>query len=97
MLLNKVVTLGKAEEACLCDRQELLRRVFDHMEMRLNEALRAYSTTLVTHLQRLFRFGHARITEVPVVEEEIVFRREAPCTIQRLGGPSRRNVATLLQ
>lgn len=95
--LAVLVQSGKAEEAYLWDRQTLLKKAFDQMQAVLTRALHAYSSDLLGHVQGLFRFGEVRVSNVPAVEEELIFRRDAPCKRHRLSASSPRNVGEIIE
>ena len=82
--LRKLVANGKAKKAELWDRQTLLKRAFDRMKNILNTGLRENSRHLLDHFQSLFEFGNYHISEVPIIEKELIFKRGEPCLCEEL-------------
>jgi hypothetical protein len=86
-LLREIVSKGKATEAFLWPRQQIVTAAFQRMETLLCDALRKNSTDLAEHFKGLFRFSDPYVDHVPVTERTLTFRRGAACEIGGLSGP----------
>lgn len=94
--LKQLVSSGKVGEADLWDRQALLDKVFGRTKEIVEAALCEHSATLLNHYQSLFRFGHAYISAVPVIEEKLIFKRGEPCSIEPIVPISSRRIGEIL-
>ncbi len=82
--LDQVVSMGKAREAHLLDRQTLLNRAFNCMKTTLDAKLHKYSEELLRYFQSLFRYGNYYVPTVPVAERRLVFKRGEPCSVKKI-------------
>jgi hypothetical protein len=90
--LEEVRTRGKAQRAELWDRQRTVNELFDHLQSRLEKALHERSQEALARFSALFRFGHLYVRQVPAASRELVFRRDAPCTIMNVAPAELLNV-----
>lgn len=96
-LLRRVVKAGKANEAILWDRQQVLAQVFGRMQQLVEAMLLERSRALSVHLRSLFRFADCHVSAVPVSERRLIFRRGASPQVGELQGPTIRNPTALLE
>ncbi len=97
VLLEHIVRSGKARQAYLWDRQEVVRRAFGGMEAVLERALQSRSRGLAEHFAGLFRFAGCHVDDVPVSERTLTFRRGMAADLGDLQGPILRNPTALLE
>ena len=96
-LLKKVVEAGKANEAFLWDRQQTLAKVFGKMQQLVEAMLQERSRELSDHFRSLFRFADCHVSEVPVSERRLRFKRGARPQVGELQGPKSQNPTALLE
>ena len=94
--LDELCELGKAEEAEIWSRQEVVKKSREAIRQRIDEELRERSTLLLERESQLFDgLGHW-VMSVPCAEQKLKFKRFEPCKISHLSNYKTRDVRDIL-
>jgi hypothetical protein len=96
LVLEKLLSSGKARVAEQWDRQEFLKRLKKRMLAVVAERTREFSEVLVRQLNSAFTYGAVVVPLVPVAEQTLSLRRNATVEMSEKSEVRRRPISSIL-